>query len=459
VPVVIGVISGGFVAGVLSVGAGFLVYVFFFIQPYLTFYVGKPENWAPLGVYVVVMVPVARVVAGMNTARERERKRSSQIRDLFELSDLLVANTPLDELLSVVVTTLAEVFGSRKVALLLPTGESLRIVASSGDPFSEEELRSVLPLADEPPSATTHAIEHGDILTISLTAAARPVGVLVLSGKAAVQYDREPLMIFANQIALAVERAQLQEEALKATLTEEVARLAKTLVAAVSHDLRAPLASIKASSSTLSDAEMQISNETRRRLAKLIDVQADRLAELVQSLLDMSRIQAGVLEPRCTIISLSDLVNSVVRDVRPAMRGHEVKIEIPKDLPPIDVDLVLIARVLTNVLTNAVRHSPKASSITIRAIRADTETIELSVTDHGPGVPPDRRGDIFGLLARRDDDTGAGLGLSIAKTFVEAHHQRIWVDNAPDGGAKFCFTLPVALSIPEELRVAEDSHH
>jgi two-component system sensor histidine kinase KdpD len=173
----------------------------------------------------------------------------------------------------------------------------------------------------------------------------------------------------------------------------------------------------------------------------------------------MSRIQAGVLEPRCTIISLSDLVNSVVRDVRPAMRGHEVKIEIPKDLPPIDVDLVLIARVLTNVLTNAVRHSPKASSITIRAIRADTETIELSVTDHGPGVPPDRRGDIFGLLARRDDDTGAGLGLSIAKTFVEAHHQRIWVDNAPDGGAKFCFTLPVALSIPEELRVAEDSHH
>jgi two-component system sensor histidine kinase KdpD len=83
VPVVIGVISGGFVAGVLSVGAGFLVYVFFFIQPYLTFYVGKPENWAPLGVYVVVMVPVARVVAGMNTARERERKRSSQIRDLY----------------------------------------------------------------------------------------------------------------------------------------------------------------------------------------------------------------------------------------------------------------------------------------------------------------------------------------------------------------------------------------
>ena len=204
---------------------------------------------------------------------------------------------------------------------------------------------------------------------------------------------------------------------------------------------------------------MQISAETRRRLAKLIDVQADRLAELVQSLLDMSRIQAGVLEPRCTIILPTDLVNSVVRDLTPAMRGHAVIVEIPEDLPPIDVDIVLIARVLTNVLTNAVRHSPRDSSITIRAIRSDADTIELSVTDHGPGVPPDRRGEIFGLLARRDDDTGAGLGLTIAKTFIEAHHQHIWVDNAPDGGAKFCFTLPVAQSLPEELRIAEDSHH
>ena len=141
------------------------------------------------------------------------------------------------------------------------------------------------------------------------------------------------------------------------------------------------------------------------------------------------------------------------------MRGHAVIVEIPEDLPPIDVDIVLIARVLTNVLTNAVRHSPRDSSITIRAIRSDADTIELSVTDHGPGVPPDRRGEIFGLLARRDDDTGAGLGLTIAKTFIEAHHQHIWVDNAPDGGAKFCFTLPVAQSLPEELRIAEDSHH
>ena len=454
VPVIVGTVSGGFVAGVISVGAGFLVYVFFFIQPYLTWYVGKTENWVPLAVYVVVMVPVARVVAGMNTAREKERQRGAEIRQLFELSDLLVADKPLDELLAVIVTTLAEVFGSRKVALLLPVDEHLQVVASSGEPLSQAETSSVLLSAAKPETMTGNAFEQGDLLAIALTAAARPIGLLVLCGEAAVNYDREPLMIFANQIALAVERAQLQEEALRATLTEGVARLAKTLVAAVSHDLRAPLASIKASSSTLSDADIQITTETRRRLAKLIDVQADRLADLVQSLLDMSRIQAGVLEPRCTILLLSDLVNGVLRDLTPSMRGHAVVVDIPSELPPVDVDIVLISRVLTNILMNAVRHSPKDSSIAISAVRNDEETIEVSVTDHGPGVPADRRGEILGLLARRDDDAGAGLGLSIAKTFVEAHQQHIWVDNAPEGGAVFCFTLPVAKSMPEELRLA-----
>jgi two-component system sensor histidine kinase KdpD len=266
-------------------------------------------------------------------------------------------------------------------------------------------------------------------------------------------------MIFANQIALAVERAQLREEALHARLTEEVERLAKTLVAAVSHDLRGPLASIKASSSTLSDAEIDISLDARRSLAGLIDVQADRLAELVQSLLDMSRIQAGVLEPRTSVVSLADLVERVVGDLSSVIRGYEVQIEVPDDLPPIDVDVVLISRVLTNLLTNAVRHGPKGSPIAISAGNVDKTTIEVRVTDRGPGVSPDQREEIFGLLARRVDDAGAGLGLMIAKTFVEAHGQRIWVEDAPSGGARFCFTLPVAASIPEETRVGADTHH
>jgi two-component system, OmpR family, sensor histidine kinase KdpD len=130
-----------------------------------------------------------------------------------------------------------------------------------------------------------------------------------------------------------------------------------SLVAAVAHDLRAPLASIKASPSTLSDAELRISPDARQQLAALIDVQADRLADLVQNLLDMSRIQAGV-RPRCTVTTLGKLVSAVVADPPPAWQGHDVRVELPDGLPPIDADLVLMSRVLTNLVDNAVRHSP-----------------------------------------------------------------------------------------------------
>jgi two-component system, OmpR family, sensor histidine kinase KdpD len=462
VPVVTGVVIGGFAAGVLSVVAGFLVYDYFFIKPYLTLWVGAPQNWVALGVYVAVMLPVARVVAGLNTARAKELRQGRELRQLFELSDLLVEDKPLDVLLSVIVTSLADVFGARQVALFLPVGPvgsgggRLELVGSAGDPLTAQQLRDVVP---EPGSVTRHTRERSGLLVLALTASGRPVGLLALSADAAARHEREPLLLFANQIALAVERAQLREQALRTRVNEEMARLAKTLVAAVAHDLRAPLASIKASSSTLSDAELDISPDARRHLAALIDVQADRLADLVQNLLDMSRIQAGVLTPRCTVTALGDLVSAVIADPPPAWHGHDVRVELPDELPLIDADLVLMSRVLTNLVDNAVRHSPAGAPVLVRAAAMPPGVIELSVTDQGPGVEPGRRDEIFGLFARRDDDAGAGLGLTIAKTFVEAHGQRIWVEDAPGGGARFCFTLPVVPPIAEEPQLAASSHH
>ncbi|MHB1987850.1 MAG: sensor histidine kinase [Acidimicrobiales bacterium] len=459
VPVVVGVVSGGFLAGAISVIAGFLTYDFFFIPPYLTLTVGEAQNWTALGVYAVVMLLVARVVAVMNAARADARRQGNEIRRLFELSDLLVEDKPLEVLLSVIVTTLAEVFNSARVSLLLPFEERLEVVAYAGEPLTDGELQQVIPSRGNLASLDARHLEPGRLLVLALTAAGRPVGLLVLSGEAAAPDAREPLLLFANQIALAVERAQLREQALRTRLTEEIARLAKTLVAAVSHDLRTPLASIKASSSTLADAELSLSAETRQGLVTLIDVQADRLAELVQNLLDMSRIQAGVLEPRRTVISLTDLFTPVLTELGPLLRGHSLALDLAADLPLVDVDLVLISRVLTNLVENAVRHAPKTTLISIRAVHKSAQTVEVAVTDQGPGVEAERRKEIFGLFARRDGDAGAGLGLTIAETFVQAHGQHIWVEDAPEGGARFCFTLPVAESIPEEESIGADAHH
>ncbi len=445
IPVVIGVVTGGFIAGVLSVVAGFVVYDFFFIPPYLTLWVGRAQNWAALVVYVAVMLPVARVVAGLNVARAKERRQGTELRELFQLSGLLLAERPLDELLTAVVMAVAEVFGARQVALLLPSDGNLQIAAAAGEPLSEDQLHRVLPSPGELARLGGPPGIHGDVFVHALTAAGRPVGLLVLSAEAAAGPEREPLTLFANQIALAVERAQLREQALRTRLTEEMARLAKTLVAAVSHDLRAPLARIKASSSTLADDGLDIGPDARRELARLIDGQADRLADLVQNLLDMSRIQAGALRPRCVVSSLPELIASVTSDLAPALRGYEVRFDVPGTLPLVDVDRTLIARVLTNLLENAIRHAPRGTPISVTAARQSADTVLVTVADHGSGVSPDRREEVFGMLARRDADAGAGLGLTIARTFVEAHGQRIWVQDAPGGGALFGFTLPVAI--------------
>src|SRR5262249_24099763 len=149
VPVVIGVVAGGFSAGAISVIAGFLVYDYFFIPPYHTLWVGASQNWAALGVYAVVILPVATVVAGMNAARAKERRQRTERRELLGVSGLLLEDKPLDELLAAIVTTLADVFGARQVALLLPRAGHLEVAASSGEPLSAQQLRRAVP----PPGA------------------------------------------------------------------------------------------------------------------------------------------------------------------------------------------------------------------------------------------------------------------------------------------------------------------
>ncbi|HEY7279671.1 MAG TPA: ATP-binding protein [Trebonia sp.] len=465
VPVVIGVVIGGFAVGVVSVFAGFLVYDFFFIPPYLTLWVGEPQNWTALGVYAIVMVPVARVVANMDAARTKELRQGRELRELFELSDLLVEDKPLETLLPALVTALSEVFGARQVALFLPVrdpaGDHMQMAAAAGEPLTEAQLHAVLPAPGAPASIGGHPADREALRVIALSASSRPVGLLALSADAAARHQREPLLLFANQIALAVERAQLREQVLRTRVDAEMARVAKTLVAAVAHDLRAPLASLKASSSMLADPELEVGADARRSLATTIDAKADHLADLVQNLLDMSRVQAGVLRPRQSVFSVDAFVSGVLSDIPPSWHGCEIRTEIPDGMPPIDADLVLMTRVLTNLIDNAVRHSPAGAAVTVRAALSPGRraVVELSVTDSGPGVPAARRAEIFELFPRREHDAGAGLGLTIARTFVEAHGQRIWVEDAPGAGARFCFTLPVAAEIAEEPRLAASSHH
>lgn len=198
---------------------------------------------------------------------------------------------------------------------------------------------------------------------------------------------------------------------------------------------------MKVASSTLLDAAVPLSDDDARELHGLIDVETDRLTRLVTSLLDMTRIEAGVLEVRRGPRSVLDLAGEAVAALRSTLGDRPVDVVVPDDLPDVDADKLLIGQVLANLLDNANRHAPPGSLVTVAGEVRD-DRIVLSVTDAGPGVPPAERDAVFDRFVRFDTGGRTGLGLAIAKTFVEAHGEHIWVEDVPGGGARFVFTLP-----------------
>jgi two-component system, OmpR family, sensor histidine kinase KdpD len=453
VPVVAGVATGGLLAGIVSVAAGFLVYDLFFVPPYYSMSVGTAhQDWVALAVYVVVMVIVALVVSRLADARSASIARAKNARHLFELSELLLAERSLEDLGQSIVQSVQDYLGLSGVALLLSVQDHLEVVASSGVSIGEEELAGLRTGTSMPVPLST-GMSKEVVRTLALATSGRPVGLLVMRGPLTDQEMRELLPTLANHLALALERAQLHERALRAEVLEEVDRLRRALVGAVSHDLRTPLATMKVASTTLLDSSSSLSDTDAKELYNLIDLQTDRLTRLVTSLLDMTRLEAGVLEVEKVPWSVADLVTEALSALSPSLGERPVGVEVGDEPPEVEVDHLLIGQALSNLLDNANRHAPPGTEITVAATSNPDGTVAISVTDRGPGVAPRERESVFESFVRFDTGGRAGLGLALAKTFVEAHGGHIWVEDAPGGGARFVFTLPVA-STDEALRGA-----
>ena len=240
-----------------------------------------------------------------------------------------------------------------------------------------------------------------------------------------------------------------QRDANRARLLEEVDRLRAALIGSVSHDLRTPLASIKASISDLADPTLHLSAEDRATLLRTTEEETDRLTRLVTNLLDMSRIQAGALVPHRSATPLDELIAAVAARLTPMFADHRLAVEVADGLPLADVDYLLVEQALTNLLENAARHTPPGTAVVVRAEGvAGGREVEVAVVDHGPGVAEEERERIFDefyrLRAERPGSLGTGMGLAIVKGIVEAHGGRISVGPTPGGGATFTFRLPVA---------------
>lgn len=443
VPVVLGVALGGFVAGALTVVAGFLVYDFFFIPPYGTLQVSSGQDWVALAVYAVVMLLVARIVAALDVTRTEARHGREVMRQMAAVSESLVADEPVETLLRSIVATARTVFDVSGAALLELREGHLVVVASSGEPLSADDLARLDPASGRPITVGPDDLDGGGLRAIALSSSGRAVAMLALRGRPQKSTEREVLTAFANDAAVALERARLRDEALRAQLLEEADRFRHGLMGAVSHDLRTPLATIKVASSTLLERGASLSATDAEELHRLIDVEADRLTRMVTNLLDLSRLEAGVLTLHREATAAPRLIDDALAAVQTSLARQHVIVEMDPDLPALAVDPGLMHQALVNLLDNALRHGPPTGTVTVTVSRHGA-TVVLSVDDEGPGVPENQREAVFNRFTQFDTGGRSGLGLTIARTFVEAHGERIWCEAAPGGGARFSLTLPVA---------------
>ena len=417
VAVVAVTVVGGFWPAVVAAVGACLLLNWFFTAPLHTFTIAEPRNLLALVLFVTVAVAVSSVVH-LAARREADAARSTKATEsLLSLAQTVLggADTPGD-----VLDHLTASHGGHAMLLERVSGRWIK-VASSG------ELD---------PSLSTLRFE------------VRPDLALEVSGQAA--SATTPLLAgYTAQAVAALDRARLRTQAAQAEALAEGDRMRTALLRAVSHDLRTPLASIKASVSSLRQTDVLWSEEDETELLANIEQNADRLDALVGNLLDMSRLQAGSLEPFLRATAVDEVAPVALRGLDDA---DQLLIVVPDDLPLVRADPGLLERVLANLFSNALRHSPPDLRPKLRA-REDGDRVVLDVVDHGTGVPAGLKERIFEPFARLDERSpGVGLGLAVAKGFAEAMGGTIVAVDTPGGGLTVRVTLPALVSgVPATL--------
>jgi two-component system sensor histidine kinase KdpD len=420
---------GGMWAGIGSSLLGFLSLNYFFTAPRHTFRVAHEEDVVALAVFLIVAVVVGWLFAKVLEARGRAERREREARLLGYLATKVLSGEPL-----------ARVLDDFAGALLDPLRLArCEIHARVGD-ASFDVVREH---AGSEGGATTSTVLRAGPSELGTVTAVRLAGLEPL-----VSEDLGLFEAAAGQIAVTLERAKLDEQVARARTEAERDQARAALFSSVTHDLRTPLASIKAGVTSLLQQEVPMSQSQREELLSTVLEETDRLNRLVGNLLDLARVRAGALTPAKELTAMDEVVESVLHRMEATLRGVRVR-TILRDAPELPVDPVQVDQVLTNILENAARYSPPGGEVLV-TVSPWHGAVQVRVSDQGPGVPPEDRERIFEAFYRGGAATGAGsgLGLAIARAIVLGHGGRIWVEGAPGGGTAVVFELPVADAEP-----------
>ena len=406
--------AGGIFPALAAAIAGSLLANYYFTPPIYRFTIAELENALALVLFLLAAAIVSLLVDRVGRSRLEAARARAEADSMAALAGSLAEEGALPAL----VRHLRVTFGMHAVALLHRDDGTWHVEASAG--------------ADPPGSpGAAHVVKE--------------IGndrVLVMTGPPLVGEDQRVLNVLGEQLATAVETRRLHGEAARALTLAQANDLRAALLQAVSHDLRTPLASIKASISSLRLDDVAWSPDQLDEFHATIEEETDRLDGLVANLLDMSRIQAGALQVGIRPVGLEEVVPAAIASL--GSRAHDVVVATPETLPPVVADPALLERALANLLDNAASASPPDRPARIEA--GDVAgRVDVRVIDHGPGIPRQDRERVFQPFQRLvDHGTGVGLGLAIARGFVDAIGGELALEDTPGGGVTMVVSLPQA---------------
>jgi two-component system sensor histidine kinase KdpD len=411
----------GRAAAVAGTVGAFLALNYYFTDPRGSFDVQKQDDLVALVVFAAASAVLGWTVWRLDEARRKAEQREHETHIRLDLTTRLMAGEDPETVVAGAAEALVALFDLVQCTIRSPA--TTTTATAPGTPGNVVTVR-IVPLEVE-------AVADRD----------RPLAAS----------DRALLEALVAGLAAVMDRLRLQDEARDARIDAQVGRTRSGFLSAVTHNLRTPLASIKAASSTLRAPDLQLDPDDRKELVETIYDETERLERLVTNILELSRIRAGALDVRRQLVDVRDLVQAAVRRLRPLARAHRIRVDVAPGLGDVEVDVELMAQVFGNLLENALRFAPPGSEILVTARSAVEPSdpsglgLQVTVADHGPGVPISERERIFEEFARvdaRPDATGTGLGLAIVHALVTAHGGRVWCDETPGGGATFVFVIP-----------------
>lgn len=442
----------------LAAGLSATIWNFFFIPPRFTFTISSAEDAMMLVTYFVAASVTGFFAHRLRRQQRVLRQREAQAQNLYEVLKAMTLARGVDAVVMVALSRLERLLEGQ-FAIFASREDRLKDKPSYGDMKIDEKEHAVAQWSYQNGKVagwSTDTLPSSAVLALCLKWGDRKFGALVYrpaSGRRLSPEQNDLLFALANQIAVALGKNELDEEANRAKLLEESEKLHQTLLNSISHELRTPLTAILGAATALQEEKTAADAVSRRALVEEMVDSAERLNRVFENLLDMSRLESGMLKPCLEWFDLSELVTYTLGRLNYPLRMHKVHWSAPQEDIYVEADFHLLEQALSNLLLNAAYYSPEGSEIRVEVSRDDGHAV-LSVADHGPGIPQDLLEKVFEKFFRVPGSPagGTGLGLSIAKSLVEANGGQIKAENRP-GGAEFRISLPWREAPPELRRV------